>query len=196
MALLRIMAVSVISTINVERPLARSSEEPIRVKIRSMGPMLRCLAGTKLPMWASRVMMAVWRMNVDLPPMLGPVIINRRRAGVRSTSFATNGPSSICSTTRCRPSTMWMPVSDCSSGRLSDKVRLRSAKQASTSSCARAVDVACRALNSTSRSSSRASYRCFSLFRARPRLLRALSSNSFRAGVMKRSAFFRVWRRM
>ena len=45
-ALCRILAVSVISTIKVERPDARSSEEPIRVKMRSIGASLAAVAGT------------------------------------------------------------------------------------------------------------------------------------------------------
>jgi hypothetical protein len=32
---------------NVERPLVRSSDAPIRVKMRSMGPMTAAVAGTK-----------------------------------------------------------------------------------------------------------------------------------------------------
>ena len=62
LALCRILAVSVISTMKVERPLARSSEEPMRVKMRSMGDSRALLAGTKLPLWASRAMIAFWRM--------------------------------------------------------------------------------------------------------------------------------------
>ena len=39
-------AASVISTMNVERPLAKSSAAPMRVKMRSIGPMVACVAGT------------------------------------------------------------------------------------------------------------------------------------------------------
>ncbi|MNV26892.1 hypothetical protein D3C71_1180220 [compost metagenome] len=60
-ALLRMLAVSVISTIKVERPEARSSDAPMRVKMRSMGPMRALSAGTKAPIWASSTMSAVWR---------------------------------------------------------------------------------------------------------------------------------------
>jgi hypothetical protein len=35
-------------------------------------------AGTKLPVWAMRVSKATWRMNVDLPERLGPVISHTR----------------------------------------------------------------------------------------------------------------------
>src|SRR5882724_5938938 len=52
-ALCRILAASVISTMNVERPLAKSSAAPMRVKIWSISPMMACCAGTKQPTWAS-----------------------------------------------------------------------------------------------------------------------------------------------
>ncbi len=56
-------AVSVISTMNVDRPPARSSDAPMRVKTRSIGPdASRCAAGTKLPMPARMTISAVWRM--------------------------------------------------------------------------------------------------------------------------------------
>ena len=60
-ALWRMLAVSVISTIKVERPPARSSEEPMRVNMRSSGDSRARSAGTKLPTWASRAMTAAWR---------------------------------------------------------------------------------------------------------------------------------------
>jgi uncharacterized membrane protein len=61
-ALFRMLAVSVISTMNVERPPARSSAAPMRVKIRSSGPITRDSAGTKLPMCARIAISAAWRM--------------------------------------------------------------------------------------------------------------------------------------
>ena len=61
-ALLRMFAVSVISSMKVERPPARSSDAPIRVKIRSSGPSTTRFAGTKQPMCARMTMSAVWRM--------------------------------------------------------------------------------------------------------------------------------------
>jgi hypothetical protein len=39
------LAASVISTIKVERPEARSSDAPMRVKMRSMGPMRAPVGG-------------------------------------------------------------------------------------------------------------------------------------------------------
>ena len=60
-ALLRMLAVSVISTIKVERPLAKSSDAPIRVKILSTGPIFALCAGIKLPMCAIKTINATWR---------------------------------------------------------------------------------------------------------------------------------------
>ena len=48
-ALFRMLAVSSISTMKVERPPARSSEAPMREKTRSTGPRVAVRAGTKLP---------------------------------------------------------------------------------------------------------------------------------------------------
>ncbi len=62
LALLRMFAVSVISSMNVERPPARSSEAPMRVKMRSSGPSTARCAGTKQPMCARMTMSAVCRM--------------------------------------------------------------------------------------------------------------------------------------
>ncbi len=46
----------------VERPPARSSEAPMRVKMRSIGPSSQLSAGTKLPQQASSAISATWRM--------------------------------------------------------------------------------------------------------------------------------------
>ena len=69
----KIAAVSTISTMKVDWPVVRSSCSPTRVNIRSTKPMTAWVAGTKLPIWAIRVMIAACRMKVDLPAMLGPV---------------------------------------------------------------------------------------------------------------------------
>ena len=53
-ALRRIFATSVISTMNVLCPEARSSEAPTLVKIRSDSPILAFAAGTKEPICAMR----------------------------------------------------------------------------------------------------------------------------------------------
>ena len=60
-AWVRISATSVISTIKVDLPMERSSEAPMRVKIRSTMPMRADLAGTKEPIWAMRTMRATCR---------------------------------------------------------------------------------------------------------------------------------------
>ncbi len=62
----------------VDLPDDKSSAEPMRVKIRSIGPSRADCAGTKLPQYANRLISAVWRMKVDLPPIFGPVIIAMR----------------------------------------------------------------------------------------------------------------------
>ena len=46
----------------VDWPAARSSEAPIRVKIRSTTPIRADLAGTKEPIWAMSTIRATWRM--------------------------------------------------------------------------------------------------------------------------------------
>jgi len=61
-ALCRMFAVSVISTIEGERPPPRSSAAPMRVKIRSSGPKRALSAGTKEPMWANSAISAACRM--------------------------------------------------------------------------------------------------------------------------------------
>ncbi|MNG38904.1 hypothetical protein D3C84_1267680 [compost metagenome] len=53
------LAVSLISTMKVERPPARSSLEPIRVKMRSTRDNSQLAAGTKLPMCARSTIKAV-----------------------------------------------------------------------------------------------------------------------------------------
>ena len=91
LALFKIVAVSSISTIKVERPEARSSEAPILVKMRSISPMIASLAGTNEPMRAMIAIKAVWRIKVDLPPMLGPEITARLRLSLNSTPLEMNG---------------------------------------------------------------------------------------------------------
>ena len=156
-ALCRIFAVSVISTIKVERPPARSSAEPMRVKIRSIGPSLTRLAGTKLPHSASKTISAVWRMYVDLPPIFGPVIISILRSRLRLASLATKVSLLTLSTTGWRPASMSIPGSVVSSGLQKSRFVARSAKQVKTSNWASASALACIAARSTARVSSRSS---------------------------------------
>ena len=72
---MRILAASVISTINVDSPVERLSLAPTLVKTLSTSPMRARSAGTKQPIWAMIAMRAVWRSKADLPDILGPVII-------------------------------------------------------------------------------------------------------------------------
>ena len=74
-ALFKIFATSVISTIKVLWPEAKSSDAPTLVNILSQTPITACEAGTNEPIWASRVIIAVCLIYVDLPAILGPVII-------------------------------------------------------------------------------------------------------------------------
>ncbi len=74
----RISATSVISTMKVLWPPARSSDAPIRVKTLSTTLMTADLAGTKLPICANRTIRAVWRMYVDFPAIFGPVMMAAR----------------------------------------------------------------------------------------------------------------------
>ena len=60
-AVFRITAVSVISTMKVERPRARLSEAPMRVKMRSMMGRSAASAGTNEPIWARMAMSAACR---------------------------------------------------------------------------------------------------------------------------------------
>ena len=86
-ARLRMAAVSIISTMKVERPRARSSEAPTRLNSRSTTPMRADAAGTGSPAWARITASAVCRRKVDLPAMFGPVSSITRRSGERSQPF-------------------------------------------------------------------------------------------------------------
>ena len=61
LALFKIAAASVISTMKVERPPARSSLEPIRVMIASILPSAADFAGTNEPVCASKTICATCR---------------------------------------------------------------------------------------------------------------------------------------
>ena len=83
MAVLRMRAVSVISTMNVLWPRDSSSLAPTRAKMRSATPIVARRAGTKLPICAISVSSAAWRMYVLLPAMLGPVMRRSEPRGAR-----------------------------------------------------------------------------------------------------------------
>ena len=78
MAFLRILATSVISTIKVLCPDARSSDAPTRVKMRSTRPILALDAGTKDPSCAIKTISAACLIYVDFPAIFGPVIMEIR----------------------------------------------------------------------------------------------------------------------
>ena len=90
-AFFRISATSVISTMKVDCPAARSSDAPTRVKMASTTPICAAAAGTKLPICAIRAISAFWRMYVDLPAMFGPVMSSIRFSSSSSiVSLGTN----------------------------------------------------------------------------------------------------------
>ena len=60
-AFFRMSATSAISIIKVDWPADKSSEAPTRVKMLSTMPISATAAGTKQPIWAMMVMMAVCR---------------------------------------------------------------------------------------------------------------------------------------
>ena len=74
-AFLKILATSVISTMKVDCPEAKSSDAPTRVNIRSTIHIFAESAGTKEPVCAISTISAVCLIYVDLPAILGPVII-------------------------------------------------------------------------------------------------------------------------
>ena len=94
-------ATSLISTMNVDAPPARSSLAPMRVNTRSQMPTVALRAGTNEPICAMSTMIAVWRMYVLLPAMFGPVTMaTRSSVSFRCVSFGTKSVSRcICSTT-------------------------------------------------------------------------------------------------
>ena len=142
-ALRRMLATSVISTIKVLCPLARSSDAPTRVKIRSTTPIFALSAGTKLPICAISTISAVWRMYVDFPAMFGPVIMEIRFLWLsRYVSFGMNiSFSIICSTTGWRPFRISMRPVSLILGRTKLFLCATSAREAKTSRAATAFAV-------------------------------------------------------
>ena len=103
-----IVATSIISTINVLCPILKSSDAPTLVNILSTTPMCASEAGTNEPTCAINVINATCLIYVDLPAMLGPVIIDNLFSSLsRYVSFSTNTPvPSILSITGCLPPLM------------------------------------------------------------------------------------------
>ena len=107
-----------ISTINVLLPPAKSSEAPILVKILSTTLILALLAGTKEPIWHIKVIIATCLIYVDLPAILGPVIIRSWLSSLFiMVSLGINSPLGITfSTTGCLPFSILVSPSSLISG--------------------------------------------------------------------------------
>ncbi len=102
-----ILAVSFISTMKVDSPPLKLSEAPTRVNILSVRGIIAAAAGTKDPIWAIKVMIAVWRKSALLPLIFGPVkIMICWSVLLRSISFDTycSSNASLRSITGWRPS--------------------------------------------------------------------------------------------
>ena len=115
----RMKAVSLMSTMKVLCPRARSSDAPTRVKILSHTESRAEDAGTKDPICAIRQISATCRMYVLLPAMFGPVMIIIRFSSVSSNVSLGTKPVSrrLASTTGWRPSWKLMLPSGTISGR-------------------------------------------------------------------------------
>ena len=193
-ALFKMLAVSFISTIKVDCALLRSSMAPTRVKILSTIPILALVAGTKLPICAIRTMRAVWRSTVDLPAMLGPVIMRTSLlVWSRWMSFGTKRPLGMDSSiTGCLPSWIMISLSLSTSGR-TYLCRLAASPRLARKSILAISDAALSILElswaTLALISQNRRYSSSSRFSSAPT---TLSSNSFNSGVMKRSALTRV----
>ena len=117
-ALLRMFAVSCISTMNVDSPRASWSEAPTRVKMRSKMPRRAFEAGTNEPAWLRRTISATWRRYVDFPPMFGPVMTwMPLRSRTMSVWLGMKRSEAICSMTGWRPSSTQISTSSESAAR-------------------------------------------------------------------------------
>lgn len=104
-ALFKMFAISLISTMNVLWPVERLSDAPTRVKILSVMQILAAFAGTNDPKCAISVISATWRIYVLFPAMFGPVrMIKRSFCMFISVEFGTNASFMPGSTTGCLPS--------------------------------------------------------------------------------------------
>ena len=190
-------AVSTISTMKVERPRARLSEAPTRLNKRSTIPTWARFAGTKAPAWASTAMSAVCLRNVDLPPMLGPVISHSRSSEPNERSLATKrSPLSLSavSTTGWRPASISRHGSSVSCGAVQPPSAARWAWLAATSmrAMASAVAVICGAAATASAVSSSACAASAASACAPASTTRLASSCS--SGELKRTTPASVWR--
>ena len=131
--------------------------------------------------------------------MLGPVITCMRVRASSRQSLAMKGvpwvSASRASTTGWRPRWMSMHGWPTNCGVHQRSVCARSHRLLSASSVASARASAASSVTCAASASSSASHSTFSRASARSCADSALSSNAFSSGVMKRSAFFIVWRR-
>ena len=169
------------------------------VWMASMGPEAAARGRHRLPMLASKAIRPPWRMKVLLPPMLGPVMICMRVRASSRQSLGMNSAPLVSARRAC--TTGWRPASMSMQGWPTNRARHQ------FSVAARSASVAQR----SSPASARASWvsgrdlgvqrvehlfvQHFSRASARSWADRALSSKALSSGVMKRSAFFSVWRR-
>mmetsp|Transcript_13810 Transcript_13810/g.37312 ORF Transcript_13810/g.37312 Transcript_13810/m.37312 type:complete len:393 (-) Transcript_13810:2644-3822(-) len=135
----KIAPVSSISAMKVLTPRCWQSPAPTRAKMASRTQMRAEVQGTKQPTCAISTHAPTCRMKVDLPPMLGPVMIWNQLSPRRMTqSFLMKSTPSCASTQGCRdPSRDSSPASaSTTSGRAygSGALAAKSANPASTSS--------------------------------------------------------------
>uniref|UniRef100_A0A2P2J8C9 DNA mismatch repair protein MSH2 n=1 Tax=Rhizophora mucronata TaxID=61149 RepID=A0A2P2J8C9_RHIMU len=111
---LRIEALSSISCIKVETPRNWQSPAPTRANMQSRIEMLALSHGTKQPTCAMRIFTPTCRINVDFPPILGPVIIWNQLCPLTSLqSFGIKFTQSCASTQGClQPSKIISPSSE------------------------------------------------------------------------------------
>jgi len=193
-ALSRIYATSLISTINVLCPAERSSDAPTRVNILSTIPISALAAGTNPPICAIMTISAVCRIYVDFPAMFGPVIIAICLSPQSSSvSFGMNTAEFfILSTTGWRPSLILITSDISTVGITYLFFSATAAREQSTSSVAIAWAVVC-ILEICSATASRilqkVSYSMATILLSASTIC---SSTSLICGVIYRSQFERV----
>ena len=155
----------------------------MRVKIWSTMPMRADCAGTKEPTCANNTIKAVWRMNVDLPPILGPVSNINLCLPSKRASLAMNC-ATCAATTGCLPWCISTQGKFTNSGCTHCSCAAIFAKAANTSKLAAALAMRCNTGNAACNSRNKPSNSCFSKAKAWSCALITLSSNTFNSGVM------------
>ena len=181
----RMDAVSVISTMNVERPACNSSLAPIRVRMRSHRPIVAEAAGTYAPAWARRVSKAAVRMAVLLPAMLGPVTsANPGSLPPSLTSIGTNSAPNSRSNTGWRAPARSHSGDSIMLGRIDPSLLAVAANVASTSTSAISAAAAFKWLATAFTWSMPRSQSCCSRLMARSPAVRTFSSQALSSSVM------------